>query len=191
MTNIRNKQLKVFEGLTLFEQRILSHKLPKSFDCTKVGNIQEQCVNKQNKIIQESKRRMLNVKLQQYEMKTQHYEHLYQQQFNTLQSQLLYPTSSDHQCQVDIVMYFVKSYFDHHTKRLIRQIRYRQSCLHVKLIRQHRHRSLSQKKIIDVYPQVIVDIPKVSLSRIQLDYLSRTGKFTIFLGENLTHTVLY
>ena len=78
-------------------------------------------------------------------MKIQHYEHLYQQEFNTLQSQLLNPTSSDQKCQVDIVMYFLKSYFDHHTKRLIRQIRYRESCLHVKLIRQHRHRSLSQK----------------------------------------------
>ena len=133
---------------------------------------------------------MLNVKLQQYQMRIQHYEHLYQQEFNTLQSQLLYPTSSHHQCQVDIVMYFVKSHFDHHTKRLIRQIRYRESCLHVKLIRQHRHRSLSQKKIIDVYPQVIIDVQKVSLNHNQLDYLSRNGKFKIFLHRNLNHTIL-
>ena len=175
----------------MLEQRILCRTLPNSYDCIEVDISREQCVNKQNKIIQESKRRMLNVELQHYEMKIQLYEHLYQQEFNTLQSQLLNPTSSHHQCQVDTVIYFVKSYFDHHTKRLIRQIRYRESCLHVKLIRQRRHRSLSEKKIIDVYPQVIIDVPKVSLNHNQLDYLSRNGKFKIFLDENLKHTVLY
>lgn len=175
----------------MFEQRILCRTLPNSYDCIEVDINREQCVNKQNKIIQESKRRTLNVVLQQYEMQIQHYEHLYQQEFNTLQSQLLHPTSSHHQCQVDIVLYFVKSYFDHHTKRLIRQIRYQESCLHVKLIRQHRHRSLSEKKIIDVYPQVIIDVPKVSLNHNQLDYLSRNGKFKIFLDENHSYTILY
>ena len=73
-------------------------------------------------------------------------------------------------------MCFVKSYFDHPTKRLIRQIR----C-----------RSLSEKKIVDTYPQVIVDVPKVSLNHNQLEYLSRNGKFKIILDENLNHTVLY
>ena len=63
----------------MFEQRILCHKLPKSFDCIKIDNDQEQCVNKRNKIIQVLKRRMLNVELERYENKIQHYEHLYQQ----------------------------------------------------------------------------------------------------------------
>ena len=66
-------------------------------------------------------------------------------------------------------------------KSSIRQIRYKESCLHVKLIRHHRRRrqSLATNRIIDVYPQIIVDVPKISLNRIQLEYLSHTGKFKI------------
>ena len=85
MTTIRKKQLKLFDDLTMFEQRILCHKLPKSFDFVKIEIDEEQCVNKRNKIIQELKRRMFNVELEQYEIKIQHYEHLYQQDLTTLQ----------------------------------------------------------------------------------------------------------
>ena len=64
-------------------------------------------------------------------------------------------------------MYFVKIYVYHHTKLLLRQIRYKESCFHVKLLRHHRrHQSLSSSKTIDVYPQIIVDVPKVSLNQI-------------------------
>jgi hypothetical protein len=78
---IRKKQLKVFEDLTMFEQRILCHKLSESFNVIKIKIDEEQCSNKHNKIIQELKRRMLNVELEQYERKIQHYEHMYQQDF--------------------------------------------------------------------------------------------------------------
>ncbi|CAF1496317.1 unnamed protein product [Didymodactylos carnosus] len=94
LTNIRNKQLKLFEDLTMFEQRFLSLKLPKSFDCIKAGIDQEQCVNKRNKIIQELKRRMLNVELVQYEMNIQHYEHLYQQDLTACQLEILIHVNS-------------------------------------------------------------------------------------------------
>jgi len=161
------------------KQRILCHKLPKSYDCIDTDINREPCVNKRNKIIQDLKRRMLNVELEQYEIKIQHYEHLYQQELTTLYSHISNPTSSDHQCQVNVLMHFIKLYFDHHTNRLIRQIRYKESCLRIKLIRQHRHHSLSKKKTSNVYPQIIVDIPKVSLNRIQLDYLSRNGELKI------------
>jgi hypothetical protein len=57
-------------------------------------------------------------------------------------------------------MHFVKLYLNHHTNRVIRQI----------CFKDRRHSSPS-KKIIDVYPQIIVDVPEVSLNRIQLDYL--------------------
>ena len=73
----------------MFEQRILCHKLPKSFNVIKIKIDEEQCSNKHNKIIQELKRRMLNVELEQYERKIQHYEHMYQQDFIILQSQIL------------------------------------------------------------------------------------------------------
>ncbi len=69
-------------------------------------------------------------------------------------------------------MYFVKIYVYHHTKLFLRQIRYKESCFHAKLLRQHRrHKSRSASKTIDVYPQIIVDVPKVKLNQSQLDYI--------------------
>ena len=173
--------MKLFKDLTLFEQRILCHKLPKSFDSIKTDSIQEQCQNKRNKIIQELKRRMLNVDLEQYEIKIQSYEHLFQENLTTLQLQILNPTSDSHKCQVDIVMHFVKQYFTHHTNTCIHQIRYQESCLHAKFLRHYRRHSSATNKTIDVYPQIIVDVSKVSLNHKQLEYLSRCGKLEILL----------
>jgi hypothetical protein len=63
----------------------------------------------------------------------------------------------------------------------MRQIRYKESCFHATLLSHHRrhYQSLASSKAIDVYPQIIVDIPKVSLNQTQLDYLSLTGKLEI------------
>jgi hypothetical protein len=169
--------LKIFEDLTMFEQRILCHKLPKSIDAIKIDiDSEQQGVNKHNKIIQELKRRMLNVELEQYEMKIQQYEQSYQQDLSTFQLQILNQTSSDQKSQVNKLMDLVKSYLTLYTNRLICRIRFKESRLHVKLIRCRRRRALLKKKIIDVYPQIIVDVRKVSLNRVQLDYLSRNGK---------------
>ena len=41
MITIRKKQLKIFEDLTMFEQRILCHKLPNSFNSITIENDQE------------------------------------------------------------------------------------------------------------------------------------------------------
>ncbi len=82
-------------------------------------------------------------------------------------------------------MYFVKIYVYHHTKLLLRQIRYKESCFHAKLLRQHRrHKSRSASKTIDVYPQIIVDVPKVLLNQSQLDYLSHTGQLHSILNSS-------
>ncbi len=60
LLNIRKKQLKIFEDLTMFEQRILCHELPSSFNSITTNNNEEQCINKRNKMIQDLKRQMLN-----------------------------------------------------------------------------------------------------------------------------------
>jgi hypothetical protein len=161
----------------MFEQRILYHKLPNSFDTININNNEEQCVNKRNKMIQDLKRQMLNAELERYELKIQHYEHLYEQGLVTFQSEI-YKTESSYQIShLSELMYFVKIYVYHHTKLLLHQIRYKESCFHVKLLRQQRrHKSRSASKTIDVYPQIIVDVPKITLNRSQLDYLSRTGQ---------------
>ncbi|CAF5083083.1 unnamed protein product, partial [Rotaria magnacalcarata] len=59
-------------------------------------------------------------------------------------------------------MILLKCYLNHYTNRLI--------------VRQHRRHLLSKQQTVNVYPQIIVDVPKISLNRIQLDYLSKSGK---------------
>jgi hypothetical protein len=162
----------------MFEQRILCHKLPNSFDSITINDSEEQCVNKHNKMIQDLKRQMLNAELEQYELKIQHYEHLYEQELVTFQSEI-YKTESSYQIShFNEVIYFIKIYVYHHTELLLRQIRYKESCFHVKSQRHHRrrHQFFKSSKITDVYPRIIVDVPKaVSLSKNQLNYLSHTG----------------
>ncbi len=138
---------------------------------------EEQCVNKRNKMIQDLKRQMLNAELEQYELKIQHYEHLYEQELAIFQSEI-HKTESSHQIgHLNELMYCVKIYINHHTTLFLLQIRYKESCFHVKLLRHYRnYQSRSPNKTIDVYPQIIVDVSNVSLNQNQLDYLSRTGK---------------
>ncbi len=88
LLKIRKKQLKIFEDLTMFEQRILCHELSSSFNSITINNNEGQCVNKRNKLVQDLKRQMLNAKLEQYELKIQHYEYLYEQELFTFQSEI-------------------------------------------------------------------------------------------------------
>ncbi len=79
--------------MTRVEQRILGHRLPKSFNCIKAENDDQQCTNKCNKIIQDLKRQMLHIELQKYEMKIQEYQHMYQQEFTIFELEHLNRTS--------------------------------------------------------------------------------------------------
>ncbi len=139
----------------MFEQRILCHKLPNSFNFLTINNNEEQCVNKRNKMIQDLKRQMLNTELERY-------EHLYEQELAIFQSEI-YKTESSYQIShLSELMYFVKIYVYYHTKLLLRQIRYKESCFHAKLVCHHqRHKSRSVSKTIEVYSQIIVDVPKL------------------------------
>jgi hypothetical protein len=78
----------------MFEQRILCHKLPNSFNFLATNNNEEQSVNKRNKMIQDLKRQMFNTELERYELKIQHYEHLYEQELATFQSEIYRAKSS-------------------------------------------------------------------------------------------------
>ncbi|CAF4898878.1 unnamed protein product, partial [Rotaria socialis] len=174
ITTIRKKQLNIFEDLTKFEQRILCHSLPKTFDDIPIVAYQNLFGNETNKIMQELRRRKLNDQLKNYELKLQDYEDLYQTEINIFESKLM-QTSLNHQhIQADIFRTLLKCYLSHCTNRLIRQIRYKEACVHVKLVRKHHRHLLSKQQIVDVYPQIIVDVPKISLNRIQLDYLSKS-----------------
>ena len=158
---IRQKQMQVFENLTMFERRILYRELPNSLNSINISNNQEQCVNKNNKMIQELKCPMRNSKLDRYEMKIQHYEELYERELETFQSEI-YKTESSYQIERrNEIIYLIKIYVYHHTEMLLRRLRYSESCFRVKLLRHHRrrHRSFPSSNSLDVYPQIIVDLP--------------------------------
>ncbi len=169
--------MKVFEDLTMFEQRIFCRKLSHSFNNININDNQEYSENKRNKMIQELKRQILNSELEKYELKLHHYEDLYEQELATLQSEIQRTESSYQIARCNELMYFVKIYVHHHTQMMLRQIRYNESRFHVKLLRHHRrHQSRSVRKTIDVYPQIIVDVPIGKLNQSQLEYLSHTGQ---------------
>jgi hypothetical protein len=159
---------------------------------TNNNNDEEPHVDGRPKIIQDFKRRMLNIELEQYEIEIQHYEYLYEQELDAFKSETFKINSFYQISRFNMLIHFVKTYVYHHTNLLIRQIRYKESCLHVKLIRhQRRCQSVKTNKIIDVYPQIIVDIPKVSLNSIQLEYLSRTGGFELLFHCYRCHDILF
>jgi hypothetical protein len=163
----------------MFEQRILCHKLSNSFNSIKIHNSQEACPNKRNKMIQDLKRQMLYTEVEQYELKIQYYEHLYEQELVVFESEIHKTKSLIQMAHSNELMHYVTTYLYHHTKLLMGQIRYKESYFHVKLLRhrrRHLHRQcLKSNKTINVYPQTIVDIPNVALNQTLLDYLSITG----------------
>ena len=67
----------------MFEQRILCHKLPNSFNPIIIDTREVESINKRNKMIQHLKREMLNVELAPYKFKIQNYKYLYEQQLDT------------------------------------------------------------------------------------------------------------
>ncbi|CAM4979532.1 unnamed protein product [Rotaria socialis] len=145
-----------------------------TFDDITIATYQNLFGNEANKIIQELQPRKLNDQLKKYELKLKHYEDLYQNEINMFESKLI-QTSLNHQhTQVGISMTLLKYYLSHHTNQLIRQIRYREACVHVKLVRQHHRHLLSKQQIVDVYPHIIADVPTIALNRLQLDYLSKS-----------------
>jgi len=148
---------------------------------------QEVSTNKRCKIIQDIKRRQLHHDLERYETTIQHYEHLYEQEFNVFKTELDKSKCPYQMFRIDMIIHTVISYIYQHTKQIIRYIRYKESCRRVTLARQQRHRySRSQistsDNTLDVYPQIILDVSKVPLNRLQLDYLSHTGNLLVFLS---------
>ena len=180
LNTMRKEQMKIFKQLTMFQQRIVCHRLPKSFDCITVENIEQQCKHKQNKIIQEMKRQMLNVELEQYERKLQDYEHLYQRELAAFERHLFETNSGRPIHDINEMISYIKTYLHHQTNKWMRHIRYSESCLRIKLLRHSRARS--KQDDVHVYPQIIIDTAsKVPLNQNQLNYLSYNGKLNITL----------
>lgn len=169
---IRCQQLQSFESFTAFQQRILCHRLPKSFDV-----IPSYDTNQLQKHRQESKRHLLTVEFVRYESELRGHGHAYELEWS--RARLL--ARSD-----ESILSSIETYMAQFTNRQMRTIRFHESCLHAKLLR-CRSRSATPTPPIDVYPRVIIDTDKVLLNRAQLDYLSHHGKrcFVVVLRFSL------
>ena len=96
-------------------------------------------------------------------------------------------SATDDKYQLDTSIHAVTLCLNHHINKLMHQIHFREFKLHVKLMRHH-HRSqhaLSRLKINDVYPQTSVDVPKMSLNRNQLNYLSYNCKYELIFDKHI------
>ena len=153
---VRRQQVRSFESFTAFQQRILCHRLPKSFDdMPHDGNLQQ-------KHRQESKRRLLFVEFEKYETALLDHAHAYELEWNR-------------QDVSESILKCIEEYLAQYTNRQIRAIRFHESRFHTSLT--HRRSSSTSARLpIDVYPRVIVDVDHVLLNRVQLDYLSYHGQ---------------
>ena len=170
---MRWKQLRSFESFTEFQQRILCHRLPKSFDDIDPKHDG----NKLRKHRQECKRRLLTIEFEKHEMELRVNAHAYELEWN--QARL-----SVHRHDNEAALQCIQDYLTQFTNREIRTIRFNESRLHTKLTRR-RLLSITRAaattttttiNAIDVYPRVIIDTGKVLLNRTQLDYLSHNGE---------------
>lgn len=168
--------MKKFHDLTMFEQRILCHALPNSFNSIPKKN------EPTNKTIQDAKRQALYEKLEHYEFRVHEYEKLYNQALDRFRTETSIIRSLDQMHSFGEFMHYINCYLNQHTKLFLRRVRDRESVFRVKLLRQHGcyRRSSRLNKTVDVYPRIIVDVSNVALNSQQLDYLSRAGQFVYF-----------
>ena len=102
--------MKILENLTMFEQQILYRTLPNSFNGIQLRNDEEQCINKRHKIIQDLKRQILNIELEEYEMTIQHYDYLYEQELTAFELETSKINLPYQWCHFDMLIYLVKTY---------------------------------------------------------------------------------
>lgn len=169
----------------MFQQRIFSRRLPKSFESITVKHEPGQSAHDVNKTLQELKRNMLDIELNRFETKLQECEQLYQRKLNAFELKLPKIIDNDQKHLVNTIMAHTKTYLEHITKAWIRRIRYEESLLRTKLLRDRRNRPL-KNEITHVYPQVIIDSSTLSLSHRQLDYLSSNGNLNLFIRISMT-----
>ena len=115
LLTIRKEQMKIFEQLTKLEQRILCHGLHSPFDLIMIDANEQQGAHKRDKPAQEVKHQILDVSSEPYELQTQHYEQLCEQQLDTFLSEIYNCKSSYQIRHLNELMYLVENYVKHLT----------------------------------------------------------------------------
>ena len=190
---LRQKQLKTFEEMTMFEVRILCKRLPKSindldkiisFDDSSVTSMsmknqqnkkdhrQQEINKKHQKNIRDYKRQTLAKTFEEYETIIEENEYLYQEELLKFEYE-----SSTHTNQMNNLMTCMNNYLNHRTNKIIREIRYKEAIFRVKL-NHPRHRTKSSSTInknINVYPEAIDETFENLFTDKELAFLSSIG----------------
>ena len=163
--------------MTLFEVTIVCKSLPRSINDTVVEthvdttNSQRQVVQQHRNQIRHQKRQMLLKQLEDYESVIEQLEYVYQQELLALKLGMSSQTD-----RVEAWMPCINGYLHHRTERMMRDIRYRETRLRVKL-KHPRHRSSTSSTCTttSIYPEAIVETSCSVFNKEELDFLSSTG----------------
>ncbi|CAF4165881.1 unnamed protein product [Rotaria sordida] len=186
LVQLKQKQLKVFEEFLQLETRVSIQFLPEDFDNleyfiapdlyspliqdSKAIEFQQQ----RYKIIQEAKRIWLNIHVDVYEMKYKEYEHRYQQDLKRFE----FNSSNNLQQNETSLFNCFLVYIDHRIYRLKQEIYYEKLPVYRrKLLHHRRHLKSTKKKLVTIFPTIIVDFIHHPFIAAELAYLSRSPTY--------------
>ena len=187
LVHLRQVQMQVYEELTMLKERIRYQFLSTNFD--QLGEyiapdyywppIADRTLvetkTKRRKIVQQAKRKLLNIYIFAYEMKIYHYEEQYQQALNELELKF---ASNKTTIAGQSLLNAVKAYMVYRTERIKGDI-FQKTAHFRQIIARRRQRSSVAKKALGVSPQVTIDVLHHTLNEDELTYLS-LGKIVGF-----------
>ncbi|CAF1527436.1 unnamed protein product [Adineta steineri] len=188
LITIRQQQIQYWGELLMFEMRILYKFLPLNFNqlenviapisSLSLNNGQKtiQFNNKQNKIIQEGKRRWLDVYLNSYEIKLQEYDEQYQTEFEQFKQLQILNNTTTIVDPLPISIDKIKEYMVYRTNSLKQDIYQQISSFRERLLH-NRQRSSTTKTTIGVSPEPYLDLHKNPFNTCQWTQLSLGPSF--------------
>lgn len=186
LLKLHETQLQCYEDLQKLETRVSINFLPRNFDKLECfiafdhyfplikDNIAVEFKQKRYKIIQEAKRTCLNIHVKAYESKIQQFEDQYQRELYQFQFMNSNPSSMNNGTTATTLYNSFINYINYRTNRMKQESFYERIPVYRKqLLRQYRRGLGSKKKMVSVYPNVIVDLIYHPFTATQLSYLSR------------------
>lgn len=177
--NLHEAQLQCYEDLQKLETRISIDYLPQNFNKFESfiafdsylplvkDSIAVEFKQKRYKIIQEAKRNWLNLYVDGYENKIQAYEYQYKEELYKLKSN-----------ETTLLFDSFTNYINHRTNRMKQEISYDKIPIYRRqLVRIHRRLKSKSKKIVSIFPNIIIDLIYHPFTATQLDYLSRGATY--------------
>jgi len=193
LIELRQKQLHVLEDVLQLETQVSIRFLPDNFDQSEnfiapdlylplIKTIEFK--QKRDKILQEAKRTWLNSYINIYEITYQDYEYQYQQDLK--QFELDCSNHVHHRNEIIPTTLFNSflTYINHLINRIKQEIYYEKLPLYrrklLRRLRRQQHLGSTRKKLVNVGPQVIIDLLQHPFTATELAYLSKGNVINLF-----------